>query len=91
MLSLLLVPPDAKVIIFSAPTPVSVRESVHLSKLVFGQSCNSSKVAFVTQPESGRTKVKVLWVKIIRFMSGLRRLLSINAALLPKGQYKVQR
>ena len=43
-------PPDAKVIIFSAPTPVSVRETIHLVKLVSGQSRDSSKVAFVTQP-----------------------------------------
>lgn len=44
--------PDAKVIIFSTPTPVGVWESIHLKKVLFGQCCDSSKVAFVTQPES---------------------------------------
>lgn len=60
-------PPDAKVIIFPTPTPVSVWESVHLAKLRFGHSCDSSKVAFVTQPESGRMQrqITVLCLRII--------------------------
>lgn len=41
--------PDAKVIVFPTPTPVIVWEPVHFTKLVLGQSSDSTKVAFVTQ------------------------------------------
>lgn len=46
--------PDTKVVVFSTPAPVGVRESIYLKKLCFGHRCHSSEVAFVTQPERGR-------------------------------------
>lgn len=48
------VSPDAKVIIFSTPTPVSVWEPIHLQELLSGQSSDPTKVTAVPQPVEGQ-------------------------------------
>lgn len=61
MFSVIDASPDAKVIIFSTPAPVCIWKPIHFKKLVSAQGSDSSKVAFITQPESEQT-----WEKKIK-------------------------
>lgn len=66
---LMLDSPDAQVIVFPSPAPVSVGKPIYLTKLVSGQCRDSSKITFVTQPV--KKKKKSVGFKPSRFSSKL--------------------
>lgn len=42
--------PESEVIVFASPSPVVVRESIHLEKLFSAEGSNTPKIFTVSQP-----------------------------------------